>query len=41
MSISALLKQTVDKAYPTVTHGKGVFLYDTEGRRYLDGSSGP
>lgn len=38
---SALLKQNVDRHYPTVTHGKGVFLYDTDGRRYLDGSSGP
>lgn len=40
MTISALLKQAVDKAYPTVTHGEGVFLYDAEGRQYLDGSSG-
>jgi adenosylmethionine-8-amino-7-oxononanoate aminotransferase len=38
--LQALLKQKVDKTYPTVTHGKGVFLYDTEGREYLDGSSG-
>jgi adenosylmethionine-8-amino-7-oxononanoate aminotransferase len=25
---------------PTVSHGKGVYLYDTEGREYLDGCSG-
>jgi len=37
---SSLLKQTVSKRYPTVAHGRGVFLYDTEGRTYLDGSSG-
>ncbi len=28
------------RAYPLVTHGKGVFLYDEQGRRYLDGSGG-
>jgi adenosylmethionine-8-amino-7-oxononanoate aminotransferase len=37
---TALLKLEVDKHYPTVTHGKGIFLYDTEGREYIDGSSG-
>jgi adenosylmethionine-8-amino-7-oxononanoate aminotransferase len=41
MTPSALLKQNVDRSYPTVTHGRGVFLYDTEGRQYLDGSGGP
>lgn len=40
MPESALLKQSIDKTYPTVTHGQGVMLYDTEGREYLDGSSG-
>lgn len=40
MPHSALLKQTISKTYPTVSHGKGVFLYDTDGKRYLDGSSG-
>ncbi|RJQ87870.1 aminotransferase class III-fold pyridoxal phosphate-dependent enzyme [Amycolatopsis panacis] len=39
-SRSALLKQRVDGHYPTVTHGKGVFLFDSAGKRYLDGSSG-
>jgi adenosylmethionine-8-amino-7-oxononanoate aminotransferase len=37
---SSLLKQIVAKEYPTVAYGRGVFLYDTEGREYLDGSSG-
>lgn len=27
-------------AVPTITHGRGVFLYDEDGREYLDGSSG-
>jgi adenosylmethionine-8-amino-7-oxononanoate aminotransferase len=25
---------------PTVSHGEGIYLFDTEGKRYLDGSSG-
>lgn len=37
---SALLKQSIDKTYPMVTYGKGIMLYDEEGREYLDGSSG-
>ncbi|WOC59505.1 aminotransferase class III-fold pyridoxal phosphate-dependent enzyme [Paenarthrobacter sp. AT5] len=40
ISDSALLKQIIDKKYPVVDYGEGVFLYDTEGRQYLDGSSG-
>lgn len=40
MSSSALLKQSVEHNYPIVSHGQGVFLYDTEGRKYLDASSG-
>jgi adenosylmethionine-8-amino-7-oxononanoate aminotransferase len=26
--------------YPVVTHGEGVYLFDTEGRRYLDAAGG-
>lgn len=26
--------------YPRISHGQGVFLFDTDGKRYLDGSSG-
>lgn len=37
---SALLKPVIDRAYPTVAYGEGVYLYDTDGRKYLDGSSG-
>ncbi|WP_440711788.1 aminotransferase class III-fold pyridoxal phosphate-dependent enzyme [Herbiconiux sp. YIM B11900] len=37
---SALLKQRVDADYPVVTHGLGVYLYDTGGREYLDACSG-
>lgn len=37
---SALLKQEIDREYLTATRGEGVFLYDSTGKRYLDGSSG-
>lgn len=40
MAASALLKQTLNRTYPTVSHGRGVFLYDVDGREYLDGASG-
>lgn len=28
------------RAYPLVTHGEGIYLYDEEGKRYIDGSGG-
>lgn len=28
------------KFYPTVSHGQGIYLYDTDGKRYMDGSGG-
>ncbi|PSR23888.1 MAG: aspartate aminotransferase family protein [Sulfobacillus acidophilus] len=28
------------RSYPMVSHASGVYLWDTEGKRYLDGSSG-
>jgi adenosylmethionine-8-amino-7-oxononanoate aminotransferase len=37
---TSLLKLEIDKSYPVITHGKGIFLYDTDGREYMDGSSG-
>lgn len=37
---SALLKQVVSQEYPAVVSGEGVWLYDENGRSYLDGSSG-
>jgi adenosylmethionine-8-amino-7-oxononanoate aminotransferase len=30
----------IGKSYPTISHGKGVYLYDKAGKRYLDGISG-
>ena len=37
---SNLLKPRLGRAYPEVSHGEGVYLYDSIGLRYLDGSSG-
>ena len=37
--MSALM-QTYARLPVTFSHGEGVYLYDTEGRRYLDGIAG-
>ena len=29
------------KALPVIDRGEGIYLYDREGKRYLDGSGGP
>lgn len=36
----SVLMQTYARLPVTFSHGEGVYLYDTEGRRYLDGISG-
>ncbi len=28
------------RTYPLITHGEGIYLYDEEGRRYMDGAGG-
>ncbi|MCZ8515024.1 aspartate aminotransferase family protein [Paenibacillus filicis] len=35
-----LIKPVLDRHYPTIEYGKGVFLYDDQGKAYLDASSG-
>ncbi|WP_209122226.1 aspartate aminotransferase family protein [Alkalihalobacillus sp. BA299] len=35
-----LVKPFLTRNYPIIDYGKGVFLYDSEGHSYLDGSSG-
>ncbi|PLR82767.1 MULTISPECIES: aspartate aminotransferase family protein [Bacillus] len=40
MEQSFLIKPFLDAVYPTVEYGKGVFLYDTDGKKYLDACSG-
>jgi adenosylmethionine-8-amino-7-oxononanoate aminotransferase len=37
---SRLIKFYFAEELPVISHGRGVFVYDTEGRRYLDGCSG-
>lgn len=37
---SYLIKPLLDKKYPIISHGMGVYLFDVFGKKYLDGSSG-
>ncbi|MFS0823287.1 aspartate aminotransferase family protein [Bacillus sp. 1P02SD] len=40
MDETRLIKPLLDKDYPMISHGDGIYLYDTNGKRYIDGSSG-
>lgn len=40
MKGSSLIKPDLHHTYNVIDHGKGVFLYDQEGKDYLDASSG-
>ncbi|RFU65441.1 aspartate aminotransferase family protein [Peribacillus glennii] len=40
MKRTSLIKPVLDGVYPMISHGKGIYLYDTDGKEYLDGSSG-
>ncbi|NLP49204.1 aspartate aminotransferase family protein [Bacillus sp. RO1] len=40
MDQSYLIKPLLDKEYPVISHGNGVYLFDVTGKKYLDGSSG-
>lgn len=37
---SYLIKPLLDAVYPTIDYGKGIYLYDKEGKKYIDASSG-
>ena len=37
---SAVFRRDFERAYPTVDYGRGIYLYDTAGREYLDAASG-
>ncbi|RJX21429.1 MAG: aspartate aminotransferase family protein [Desulforudis sp.] len=37
---SHVIKPDLLDKYPVVSHGKGIYLYDTDGKWYLDGCSG-
>ncbi|MDQ0217958.1 aspartate aminotransferase family protein [Peribacillus cavernae] len=40
MKHSSLIKPVLDGEYPMISHGKGVYLYDTDEKEYLDAASG-
>ena len=40
MERTYLIKPLLDETLPTIDYGKGVYLYDTEGKKYLDAASG-
>ena len=40
MDRTYLIKPLLDETLPMIEYGKGVYLYDTEGKKYLDGASG-
>jgi len=40
MKESRLIKPLLNQAYKTVTHGEGIYLFDEDGNRYIDGCSG-
>ncbi len=40
MSDSSVFYRSLKKKYPVIEKGEGVFVWDTEGKRYLDGASG-
>ncbi|MEI3605268.1 aspartate aminotransferase family protein [Pseudogracilibacillus sp. SE30717A] len=35
-----LIKPVLDQYYSCITHGRGIYLYDEAGNKYIDGSSG-
>jgi adenosylmethionine-8-amino-7-oxononanoate aminotransferase len=40
MKPSYLIKPALDESYPEIDYGKGVYLFDKAGKKYLDASSG-
>ena len=40
MSRSYVIKPELGKTYPFISHGKGIYLYDKDGKRYIDGCGG-
>ena len=40
MSRSALVQNSLDARLPVIDRADGVWLYDTDGKGYIDGSSG-
>lgn len=40
MDRSFLIKPMLDERYPVIEYGKGIYLYDVNGKKYMDASSG-
>ncbi|MEH7376716.1 aspartate aminotransferase family protein [Neobacillus drentensis] len=40
MDHSFLIKPILDDIYPVIDYGKGIYLFDMDGKRYLDAASG-
>ncbi|WNS73897.1 aspartate aminotransferase family protein [Bacillus sp. DTU_2020_1000418_1_SI_GHA_SEK_038] len=40
MNKSNLIKPVLESEYPVIDYGKGIYLYDQDGKEYLDASSG-
>lgn len=40
MTRSYVIKPELGKTYPFISRGKGIYLYDQEGKRYIDGCGG-
>jgi len=40
-TVSHVFYRRLAHSYPVIDHGEGVYLYDAQGRRYLDASGGP
>ncbi|GHH98306.1 aspartate aminotransferase family protein [Neobacillus kokaensis] len=40
MKRSFLIKPVLDEMYPVIDYGKGVYLFDMDGKKYLDAASG-
>ncbi|EIT86837.1 hypothetical protein A374_04664 [Fictibacillus macauensis ZFHKF-1] len=40
MENRGVIKPMLGTHYPMISHGKGIYLYDDQGKQYIDGSSG-
>lgn len=38
---SSVFHRRLGYKYPSITHGKGIYLFDKNGKKYIDGSGGP
>src|SRR5215211_1815516 len=38
--LTKVIHRDLHRAYPLIDRGEGIYLYDTEGKRYIDGSGG-